>query len=236
METISETPKKMIIISIPGETFSSRFFNCWTNTLGHLWKENKYDFVIATGSSSFVTFARMQTLGLSVLRGADQKPFNGLKFDVWITIDSDIIFSPDQLMELIDATDKHPVVSGYYRMSDLTNLAVVKDWDLDYFAKNGSFKFLTHDDVDTWKKETELNYMPVCYTGLGFFACKSEVLYKMKYPYFDGDVEEIKLEDGTIIRDISSEDVNFCKNVKKAGYDIFVNCDLHVGHYKHLVI
>ena len=41
----------------------------------------------------------MQTLGLDVLRGVQQKPFNNLDFDVWVTIDSDVIFSPQQLID-----------------------------------------------------------------------------------------------------------------------------------------
>ena len=43
----------------------------------------------------------MQTLGLYVLRGIQQKPFNNLDFDIWVTIDSDIIFTPQQLIDLI---------------------------------------------------------------------------------------------------------------------------------------
>jgi hypothetical protein len=65
--------------------------------------------------SSFVPFARMKTLGLDVLRGSEQKPFDGnVNYDVWVTIDSDMFFIPEQIIELIEDTDKHPVVSGVY--------------------------------------------------------------------------------------------------------------------------
>jgi hypothetical protein len=47
-------------------------------------------------------FSRMKTLGLDVLRGADQKPFGGqVDYDVWLTIDSDIVFTPEQIVELL---------------------------------------------------------------------------------------------------------------------------------------
>ena len=39
-------------------------------------------------------------------------------------------------MGLLDATEKHPVVAGVYRMADLEHFAVVKTWDTNYFAKN----------------------------------------------------------------------------------------------------
>ncbi len=225
-----------MIIALPGDNFSSKFLVSWSNALASLWVSDKYEVAVAPGSGSFVTFVRMQTLGLDVKRGITQKPFNGDNFDIWVTIDSDVIFNAEHLMELIDATEKHPVVAGLYRMSDLEHFAVVKTWDHSYFAKNGTFEFLTQDAVNTWKSETGLKYMPINYTGMGFFACRKEVLDKMTYPYFNGDLKEVIGDDGVIMRDISSEDVNFCQNISKAGYEIVVNVDLRVGHLKPLVI
>ena len=233
---MTKPPKKKIVIGLPGDTFSSKFLISWTGALNVLWESQKYEIVISPGVSSFVTFARMQTLGLDVLRGVQQKPFNNLDFDVWVTIDSDIIFTPQQLMDLIDATDIHPVVSGMYRMSNLTNYAIVKEWDTNYFAKNGSFEFLTPEFVDKWKEETGLKYMPVNYTGMGFFAMKKDVLKRMAYPYFNAELQEIICEDGTILRDICSEDVAFCKNIQKTGTQIMINTDIRVGHHKLISI
>jgi len=230
------TKKKKVVLAIPGDNFSSRFLVAWTSTLNVLWESQKYDLIVSPGVSSYVTFARMQTLGLDVLRGIQQKPFNNLDFDVWVTIDSDIIFSPQQVIDLIEATEIHPVVSGMYRMSNLTNYAIVKDWNTDYFLKNGSFEFLTPDFVEKWKQETGLKFMPVNYTGLGFFAMRRDVLKKMTYPYFNADLQEIINDDGTILRDICSEDVAFCKNIQKTGVPIVVNTDLRVGHHKLISI
>lgn len=232
----NEEIKKKVIFAIPGDNFSSKFLLSWTATLNALWESKKYDLVISTGISSYVTFARMQTLGLDVLRGVGQKPFDNMDFDVWITIDSDIIFTPQQVIDLIESTKIHPVVSGMYRMSNLTSYAIVKDWNTEYFAKNGKFEFLTPDDVEKWKKETSLKYLPVSYTGMGFFAVTREVLKKMTYPYFNADIQEIITEDGKILRDLCSEDVAFCKNIQKLGYSIVVDTDIRVGHNKLIVI
>lgn len=228
--------KKRVIIAIPGDNFSSKFLISWTSALNALWESQKYDLVISPGVSSFVTFARMQTLGLDVLRGVQQKPFNNLEFDVWVTIDSDIIFSPNQLIDLIESTELHPVVSGMYRMSNLSNYAIVKEWNTDYFLKNGSFEFLTPEFVDTWKQETGLKFMPVNYTGMGFFAMRRDVLRKMTYPYFNAELQEIIGEDGLILRDICSEDVAFCKNIQKTNTPIVINTDIRVGHHKLISI
>jgi hypothetical protein len=228
--------KKRVVIGLPGDSFSSKFLISWTGALNVLWESQKYDLIVSPGVSSYVTFARMQTLGLDVLRGVQQKPFNNLDFDVWVTIDSDVIFTPQQLIDLIESTELHPVVSGMYRMSNLVNYAIVKEWDTEYFLKNGSFEFLTPEFVDKWKQETGLKFMPVNYTGLGFFAMRRDVLKKMTYPYFNAEVQEIINENGLILRDICSEDVAFCKNIQKVGVPIVVNTDIRVGHHKLISI
>lgn len=239
-EVLDTTPsldrRKKVIIAVPGDNFSSKFLISWSNALAALWMSDKYEVAIAPASGSFVTFVRMQTLGLDVKRGITQKPFNGDTYDIWVTIDSDVIFNPNHLMELLDATDKHPVVAGIYRMSDLEHFAVVKQWDTGYFAKHGTFEFLTQEHLDKWKSETGLKYMPINYTGMGFFACRKEVLDKLTYPYFNGELREIVTDDGVIMKDISSEDVNFCQNITKAGFEIVIKTDLRVGHLKPLVI
>ena len=188
--TVSDSKKK-VVFALPGDVFSSKFLLSWTATINALWETKKYDIVISTGISSFVTFARMQTLGLDVLRGVNQKPFDNMEFDIWISIDSDIIFTPQQVIDLIESTEQHPVVAGMYRMANLTSYAIVKDWDTDYFAKNGTFQFLTPDDITNWKTETSLKYLPVYYTGLGFFAITRDVLKKMTYPYFNSSVTRL---------------------------------------------
>jgi len=238
VQTVADPPevKKKIIFGLPGDTFSSKFLLSWTATINALWESKKYDIIVSTGVSSYVTFARMQTLGLDVMRGISQKPFDNMDFDVWITIDSDVIFTPQQVMDLIESTEVHPVVSGMYRMSNLTSYAIVKDWDTEYFAKNGTFKFITPDEVTQWKTETSLKYMPVNYTGMGFFAMTRDVLRKMSYPYFNADLQEIITDEGKILRDLCSEDVAFCKNIQKLGIPIVINTDIRVGHNKLIVI
>lgn len=233
---IIKPKKKKVIIGLPGDNFSSKFIVSWSNALAALWMSDKYEIAVAPASGSYVTFVRMQTLGLDVRRGVTQKPFNGDNFDIWVTIDSDVIFNANHLIELIEATDKHPVVAGIYKMSDLENYAAVRTWDTNYFAKNGTFEFIKQEAIDKWKSETELKYMPICYTGMGFFACRKEVLDKMTYPYFDGELREVTGDNGVIMKDISSEDVNFCQNIIKAGYEIVIDVDLRVGHLKPLVI
>ena len=217
-----------VVLALPGRTFSGSFLMNWTQTVMTLNKKG-YEIVVTNEYSSYVTYSRMKTLGLDVLRGADQVPFGGtLNYDVWLTIDSDIIFTPEQVIELIEDTNKYPVVSGLYRMQDRVHFAAVQEWNVEYFKKYGSFEFMR--DLPTDK------YVPVAYNGMGFFACRKGVIEKLKYPYFSYPLVEIEAEDGKILRDTCSEDVSFCKNLTDAGFEIMVNTDLHVGHEKTLVV
>ena len=256
---------KRVIIGLPGSTFSNNFLVSWTQSLYYLW-ENGYQVVVSPATSSHVTFARMKTLGLNVLRGEDQKAFNGeVEYDVFVSLDSDMVFTPTMLVELIESTTTRPVVSGYYLMEDGKNLAVVKEWSDEYFAKNGTFKFLTLEDVDAWlkdkantedvevevevpnadgssekKKETRKKltnkFMEVSYAGMGFFACRKEVLDSLKYPFFDAPLQRIKGPDGKTLVDVCSEDVAFAKNLRAAGYTVQLHMGLRVGHEKSVVL
>ena len=220
-----------VVLALPGRTFSGKFVISLLNTVVTL-KEQGYSVVVANEYSSFVTFSRMKTLGLDVLKGVNQLPFDGkLEYDVWLTIDSDIIFTPEQVIELIEDTKTYPVVSGLYRMEDLKHFAMVKNWDVETFKERGTFEFATVDSI-----ANEPKYISVAYNGLGFFACRKGVIEKLKYPYFSYPLIEIKGKDGTLLRDTCSEDVAFCKNLTDAGMEIIVNTTLRVGHEKTLVI
>jgi hypothetical protein len=222
---------KTVVVALPGREYSGTFLKNWSQTLITLTQKG-YQLIMMNEYSSFVSFSRMKTLGLDVLRGATQVPFDGkLNYDVWLTIDSDIFFTPEQVIELIEDTDTYPVVSGLYRMADLEHYAAVKEWDMEYFKKHGSFQFLKAKDLDTSEK-----YMKVAYNGMGFFACRKGVIENLKYPYFSYPLIEVETEDGKVIRDMCSEDVAFCKNLKDAGYRVIVNTSLRVGHEKMLVI
>ena len=222
---------KTVIVALPGREYSGSFIKNWSETLMILVQKG-YKVTLINDYSSFVPFSRMKTLGLNVINGSTQKPFNGeLDYDVWLTIDSDIFFVPEQIIELIENTDKYPVVSGLYRMTDLKHYACVKEWDTEYFKKYGTFEFLKVDGLDTSEK-----YMKVAYNGMGFFACRKGVIENLKYPYFSYPLIEIETEDGKVLRDMCSEDVAFCKNLTDAGYEVVVNTTLRVGHEKTLVI
>ena len=219
-----------VIIALPGRTFSGGFMMNLLETV-QILKSKNYTVMIINEYSSYVTYSRMKTLGLDVLRGADQKPFGGkIEYDVWVTVDSDIRFTPEQIIELIEDTNKYPVVSGLYRMEDLKHYACVKKWDVEHYITHGSFEFMKSDE------EIKDKYISVAYNGMGFFACRKGVIEKLKYPYFSYPLVEMEGKDGVMLNETCSEDVSFCKNLTDTGFEITVNTSIRVGHEKTLII
>ena len=86
-----------------------------------------------------------------------------------------MLFTPQQLIDLIESLEEHPVVSGLYKSEDAVNFFAVKTLDNYYYSKNGSYKFLTQEDVDNWKSEAGSKYMPIDFTGLSFLLLNKKL-------------------------------------------------------------
>lgn len=214
-----------IIFCMPGKTYSREFLLCWSDLLMQA-SSRGHQVMISQQYTSCVHFARAKCLGGDVLKGPDQKPFQGqVDYDVMMWIDSDIVFKPEDLFALLESP--HDVTAGLYMMENLKEFAVVKEWNTDYFVKNGTFKFLRPDDIVGAPQ-----YMEVAYAGMGWMMIRKGVVEKLKYPWFFSPLETIG--DGVV--DMNSEDVSFCKALKEVGSPIYVDTKIRVGHQKSLVI
>jgi hypothetical protein len=159
------------------------------------------------------------------MNGIDQKPFQGkVEYDAVMWIDSDMVFKPDDFFKLLESP--HDVTAGIYMMEDLEHLAVVKDWDTEYFTKKGTFKFLSPPDL-----EKEPQYIPVSYSGMGWMLIRKGVLEDLKYPWFWSPLEHV----GDLV-DMNSEDVSLCKSMIDAGHQVYIDKTIRVGHQKYMVI
>jgi GT2 family glycosyltransferase len=181
-------------------------------------------------------------LGADVIRGKNQKPFDEkLQYDYLLWIDSDIIFRPEHLIQLLSHNDD--IVSGIYMMADNKHFATVKNWDEEYFKQHGSFQFLTPQDIPNNSvqksfadKPETVNRQPfplleVAYTGMGFMLVKRGVFESMEYPWF----RPIEIQIGNMT-DFTMEDVSFCLRAQEKGYKIYIDPTVRVGHEKKVVI
>jgi len=213
-----------IVVCIPGNSFSSEFFIRWTIFLQYC-QQKGIKLILSQQHSNNIYYVRNMCLGGNTILGINQKPFNSkIEYDYILWIDSDIIFTPEQFEKLL-ANDKD-IVSGLYRMENYTQFAAVKEWDEEYFKKNGGFQFLTDEDV-----KGKLLPFQVSYAGLGFTLVKKGVFESLEYPWFKPHFQKI----GEAV-DFSMEDVGFCLDAKEKGYEIWIDPTVIVGHQKKFIV
>jgi hypothetical protein len=158
-------------------------------------------------------------LGGDFRLGVEQKPFNGkLDYDYIMWIDSDQVFGPHQFEALLSHFIKSPqsqdttpksidVVSGLYMMENNREYAVVRKLEGEYLMKNGSFEYLTPEEMTKWVKDNLIGtpdekedgsgnkyldlsgctipLMEVEYSGLGWTLMRKGVMEQLEYPWFN---------------------------------------------------
>lgn len=218
--------KDPIVICLPGKSFSGEFLQSYTNLIT-TFLQNNIPFVVSTIYNPNIYFCRNAILGGNVTNGKNQKPFNGkLKYSYLLWLDSDIIFTPQNIKDLITEAQKYDFVSGLYSLANGQNFATVEFFDNNYLKENGLFQFLTPEEVS--KKKAPF---PVAYTGLGFCMMKYGVIESLQYPWFKPKF--IQVDD---ITELASEDTSLCINLSTKGILPYVCPNIIVGHQKTFII
>ena len=200
-----------IIFCLPGRSFSGKFLSCWTELYAQCLANNITP-ILSQRYSCNIYYARTNCLGGDVSRGKNQKPFNQeIDYDYIMWIDSDIIFNFKQFIRLLNY--KKDICSGLYLMEGGRNFACVKNWDEEFFAKNGHFQFLSPRDIQDEKSLFKVNYV-----GMGWMLVKKGVFESLEYPWF----EPIRKHIGDVV-EFTMEDVAFCHKAIDKGYEIFID-------------
>ena len=220
---------KTIIFCIPGNNFSNTFLKCWT-ILYDSCLRNGIKPILSNAYTSNVYYVRSQCLKLTNNGGKYQKPFNGMDYDYICWIDSDMVFTWEQLKLLID--DDKDVISGIYLMHDREQFTTVLDWNLEFYQKNGYFQFLKKEDIKDMINEP---IRKCSYTGLGFTLMKRGIIEQVSYPPFMPYIQEYESKFGTMV-EFASEDVSLFRKLEQSGIKCYVDLRVKVGHEKNFVI
>jgi hypothetical protein len=239
-EIIRPGKKHTIVFCVPGKEFTSNFFLSWSETITSL--SDKYNIVVSNKYSPQVNFARAMCLGGNVLSGPDQVPFNGdLDYDVIMWLDSDMVFNSSMVNYLIEACIyKYPVVSGTYALEGGDHMCCVENWDEEHYMEKGNFEFMKIEDAKH-RVDTNNHWVKCAYTGMGCMAIRKGVIEdkRIQYPWFFRDVTTMTPKDKTktLIREGTSEDVSFIRNLIDGGIidGVMVNLQLRFGHEKSAV-
>jgi GT2 family glycosyltransferase len=221
---------KTVVFCLPGNSYSGKFLVSFVELMNACARMQMRP-LISQDYSSMVNFARCKVAGADVNRGKNQTPFGGkVPYDYMMWIDSDIVFTPEQFFQLLDM-DKD-IASGWYAQPGAASAGelytpVVENMDDDFFRKHGSYQFLTTKDMEKKKHPIKVDYI-----GFGWVLIKKGVFENIEYPWFAPKIVNL----GSGIQDVCSEDVSFCHDVKKAGFDIWLDPTCRVGHEKTLVI
>ena len=177
-----------------------------------------------------VNFARCKCLGANVLRGPKQKPWDGkLKYDYQLWIDSDIVFDTEKFYLLV-YMDKD-IAAGWYCSEDGKTTSIAHWLEEDDFRNNGGV--MNHETIETMSKRRKP--FTCDYTGFGWLLIKNGVFEHegLPYPWF---APKMQVFESGEVQDMCGEDVSFCLDAKEAGFEIWCDPRIRVGHEKQRVI
>ena len=177
-----------------------------------------------------VNFARCKCLGANVLRGPNQLPWDGkLNYDYQLWIDSDIVFNPEKFWQLV--LMDQDIAGGWYVTEDGRTTSVAHWLEEEDFRKSGGV--MNHETIESISKRKKP--FTVDYTGFGWLLIKKGVFENegMPYPWF---APKMQVFESGEVQDMCGEDVSFCLDAKEAGFDIWCDPRIRVGHEKTRVI
>ena len=242
IDAIKERMKgKKIVFCLPGRGCSYIFLKNFVQLCFDM-VQNNMSIQISQDYSSMVNFARCKVLGANVLRGPNQKPWDGkLEYDYQLWIDSDIVFDTAKFWQLCDLafpaeavedeTKKNGIVAGWYATEDGSTTSVAHWLEEDDFRKNGGV--MNHETVETMGKRKKP--FTVDYTGFGWLLIKHGVFENegLPYPWF---APKMQVFESGEVQDMCGEDVSFCLDAQKADFEIWCDPRIRVGHEKTRVI
>ncbi len=128
-------------------------------------------------------------------------------------IDSDIIFEPEDVATIENDLKTYDIITGLY---------IVKawDWSAAIFEKiNGNYEFT--------KGKEGIFEVEAC--GGGFMGISRSIINSLNMPKEPFSF----IREGNIVH---GEDVSFCQRVREAGFKIYCDSSIKVGHMKTQII
>ena len=131
----------------------------------------------------------------------------------------------------VDPAKEREIVAGWYCTEDGKTTSVAHWLDEDDFRTNGGV--MNHETIDSISKRKKP--FTVDYTGFGWLLIKNGVFEHegMPYPWF---APKMQIFESGEVQDMCGEDVSFCLDAKEAGFDIWCDPRIRVGHEKSRVI
>lgn len=213
-----------LIFCLPGRIFTDHWLQSWNDTLNELSKAG-HTWAYSIAYDPVVYYARNKVLCGNNVLGKNQPPFQGkATYDYMVWIDSDMVWRGKDIITLLN--NNKPIVSACYLMQDATHYPIVEHLNFNNLATNGTFDFLSRQDLDSKTKPFKVSYV-----GFGLLVVRYGIFESIEYPWFR---PRWVTYDNFV--DFTSEDVGFCWTAQEKGYDIWVDPSVKVGHEKMVVL
>jgi hypothetical protein len=213
-------PHVNVLICTPGRMMESEYVKSLVATMGYLNRQG-ISYLYLNEYSSQVNAAREATsMGSKFLNAWSTEPLNGeVTYDKMIWIDSDISWSPEDFMKLYNS--KFDIVSGLYFNEEGVPLFTFEENDIYFDHKKLKYKEYPFE---------------VFGVGFGFVSVKSGVFENTDRPWFETEFQKITNDEGKEMFIPWGEDYSWCIKAKKAGYKIWLDPSIRVGHHKKIRI
>jgi hypothetical protein len=213
-----------VIIMTPGYNMEARYVLSLVHTIKELESRGITWAYSSTGFSD-VAIAREQTVLGNTTKSFNKKydtPLSGhCTYDKLFLIDSDMYWDSYDFLNLYYS--EHEVVSGVYLQADgetttlfentvSTNLGLTAMTRQRVMSKSGPFE--------------------VSAAGLGFMCINKGVFEAVERPWFKHEALEYAVSETESNVDMFSEDISFIRKVKEAGFKIYADPTVKVGHVK----
>ena len=131
----------------------------------------------------------------------------------------------------VDESKERKIVGGWYCTEDGKTTSVAHWLDEDDFRTNGGV--MNHETIESISKRRKP--FTVDYTGFGWLLIKKGVFEheQMPYPWF---APKMQVFESGEVQDMCGEDVSFCLDAKEAGFEIWCDPQVRVGHEKTRII
>lgn len=226
-----------IVFCRPGGSFSSDWVGCWTETVFHCVNKG-IEFV--DSPAVFHNIHMVRDLCLDINMGhIGEVPFKGkLDYTHLMWIDSDQIWTPEQIQKLIDHDED--IVCGWYAMNGTNGKGLCVGWfdEKVYVEKEGMPMMKPSELENAERNEKGLIDLHTVHPeyghpwiGMGFMLVKKGVFEKLEYPWFYDDC----VRHSNLIGN-RGDDISFCKKAHEAGFKIYLDPEVRVGHQKLVVL
>jgi len=204
-----------VIIATPGHSMCAEYVQSLMKTVQVL-NARKITWTFTNAYSSLVHHARELTAtGISGGRNLDPSergPLGDASYKKIIWIDSDISWEPEDFMRLYRSTES--IVTGVYLLADGSMTTCM------------SAEHPMGIPTSVVRKMSGIHQIQK--TGFGFIAVKYGVFEKIPRPWFT--CMPVEVAPGVV--DTVSEDISWCMKAQQAGFKIYMDSEVRVGHMK----